>query len=164
MNLSGKKIYIASPLGFSEAGRFFMYERIIPLLAKSGIEVIDPWKLTPGHMIDNVIKINDTDERTRAWQSMNMLIGDNNRKGIERSDGLIAVLDGCDVDSGTAAEIGYAFALGKKITGYRGDFRYAGDNEGSTVNIQVEYFIYKSGGKIYSDLDGLLQNMEKFFI
>ena len=164
MALSGKKIYIASPFGFTEAGRFFMYERIIPFLANTGIEVIDPWKLTPQHLIDNVAGINNTDERIRAWQTMNMLIGENNRKGIEASDGLIAVLDGCDVDSGTAAEIGYAFALGKKIAGYRSDFRNAGDNEGSAVNIQVEYFIFKSGGKIFSNLDELLQNIDKIFI
>ena len=42
----------------------------------------------------------------------------------------MAVLDGTDVDSGTAAEIGYAFARGKLIVGYRGDFRLSADNEG----------------------------------
>ena len=67
----------------------------------------------------------------------------------------MAVLDGTDVDSGTAAEIGYAFARGKLIVGYRGDFRLSADNEGSTVNLQVEYFIRASGGTIverYEDL------------
>ena len=67
----------------------------------------------------------------------------------------VAVLDGTDVDSGTAAEIGYAFARGKLIVGYRGDFRLSADNEGSTVNLQVEYFIRASGGTIverYEDL------------
>ena len=67
----------------------------------------------------------------------------------------MAVLDGVDVDSGTAAEIGYAFARGKLIVGYRGDFRLSADNEGSVVNLQVEYFIRESGGTIverYQDL------------
>ena len=58
------------------------------------------------------------------------------------------MLDGTDVDSGTAAEIGYAFARGKNILGYRGDFRLSADNEGATVNLQVEYFIRESGGDI----------------
>jgi nucleoside 2-deoxyribosyltransferase len=65
------------------------------------------------------------------------------------------VLDGTDVDSGTAAEIGYAFAKGKPILGYRGDFRLAADNEGGVVNLQVEYFIRASGGDIITKLDGL---------
>ena len=64
----------------------------------------------------------------------------------------IAVIDGVDVDSGTAAEIGYAFARGKPIIGYRGDVRLAADNEGAVVNLQVEYFIRQSGGCIVRSL------------
>jgi nucleoside 2-deoxyribosyltransferase len=63
---------------------------------------------------------------------------------------MIAVLDGPDVDSGTAAEIGYAFARGKLVVGYRGDFRLSADNEGGIVNLQVEFFIRESGGDIVS--------------
>jgi uncharacterized damage-inducible protein DinB len=62
------------------------------------------------------------------------------------------VLDGVDVDSGTAAEIGYAFARGKPIVGYRGDLRLAADDEALTVNLQVEYFIRASGGDIVATL------------
>ena len=61
---------------------------------------------------------------------------------------VLANLDGQDVDSGTAAEIGYAFAKGKPIIGYRGDLRLSSDNVGSTVNLQVEFFIRESGGEI----------------
>ena len=67
---------------------------------------------------------------------------------------VLAVLDGTDVDSGTAAEIGYAFAKGRPILGYRGDFRLSADNEGSTVNLQVEYFITASGGTIFTSVPG----------
>jgi nucleoside 2-deoxyribosyltransferase len=62
------------------------------------------------------------------------------------------VLDGVDVDSGTAAEIGYAFAKGKPIVGYRSDMRLSADNEALMVNLQVEYFIRASGGDIVSTL------------
>ena len=65
------------------------------------------------------------------------------------------MLDGADVDSGTAAEIGYAFARGKPIVGYRGDVRLAGDNEAAVVNLQVEYFIRASGGTIVTRLSAL---------
>ena len=89
-------------------------------------------------------------------------IGNNNREAIDRCDLVFAVLDGVDVDSGTAAEIGYAFARGKAILGYRGDFRLSADNEGSTVNLQVEYFIRQSGGDIittFADLDEALDRL-----
>lgn len=65
---------------------------------------------------------------------------------------MLAVLDGPDADSGTVAEIGYAFARGKKIVGYRGDFRLAGDNVGSTVNLQVEHLIEASSGEVAATL------------
>ncbi len=68
---------------------------------------------------------------------------------------IVAVLDGTDVDSGTAAEIGYGFARGKVIIGYRGDFRIAAENEGAIVNLQVDYFIRASGGSIITAIADL---------
>jgi len=49
-----KKIYIASPFGFSESGRFFMYNELIPLLKNSSYQIIDPWKLTNSKKIDEI--------------------------------------------------------------------------------------------------------------
>ena len=71
-----------------------------------------------------------------------------NRSATDSCNAMVAVLDGQDVDSGTAAEIGYAFAKGKMIVGYRGDVRLSSDNIGCVVNLQVEYFIRESGGEI----------------
>jgi len=161
---SEKRIYIASPFGFSEAGRYFMYGKIIPLVQNLGVEVIDPWKLTPQHMIDRVKELQEGSGKAAAWRELNMIIGENNRRGIESSDGLFAVLDGCDVDSGTASEIGYAAALGKPVTAYRGDFRVSGDNPGSAVNLQVEYFIFKSGGRITVTIEEAMEEIKRIFI
>jgi nucleoside 2-deoxyribosyltransferase len=44
------------------------------------------------------------------------------------------------VDSGTAAEIGYAYGIGRRILGYRSDYRLSAENEGSLVNLQVEFY------------------------
>lgn len=55
-----------------------------------------------------------------------------------------------------AAEIGYAYAVGKRVVGYRGDFRLAADNIGSTVNLQVAYFIVASGGTIVTKSPDIL--------
>jgi nucleoside 2-deoxyribosyltransferase len=150
-----KKAYCASPLGFSEAGRVFLYEKLIPAIERSGITVIDPWKLTDESDMLAASSIQNRDERAAAWRRLNMIIGENNAKGIDEADLVIAVLDGSDVDSGTAAEIGYAYAKGKHVCGYRSDFRLSADNEGSTVNLQVEYFIHASGGSIASSLEQL---------
>jgi nucleoside 2-deoxyribosyltransferase len=145
-------IYLASPLGFSEAGRAFYYGKLIPSLQRQGHEVLDPWQLTDRQRIEAVAAMPYGEERRDAWRRLNAEIGHNNQAAIDRCDALLAVLDGTDVDSGTAAEIGYAFARGKPIIGYRGDFRLAADNEGSIVNLQVEYFIRQSGGGVIRSL------------
>ena len=80
-------------------------------------------------------------------------------ESIRNADGVVAILDGVDVDSGTAAEVGYAYALGKRIYGLRTDFRLAGDNAGSIVNLQVQYFIEASGGSVQTTVEGLLNEL-----
>ena len=149
------KIYLASPLGFSEAGRHFYTSVLIPFVAGLGYEILDPWALADSQKIDAVQRLPYGPEKRDAWTVLNREIGATNRAAIDAADAVVAVLDGVDVDSGTAAEIGYAFAKGKPILGYRGDFRLAADNEGSTVNLQVEYFIRQSGGDIIARVDDL---------
>ena len=127
------RVYVASPLGFTEAGREFSRTRLLPLIRAAGHDPVDPWALSasgPG-----------TD------------LGAVNRDALDAADLVLAVLDGPDVDSGTAAEIGYAFARGKRIVGYRSDLRRAGEHEGVRVNLQVEHFIRASGGAIVTTLD-----------
>ena len=146
------KIYMASPLGFSEAGRLFYDGTLIPEIVRLGFEVVDPWTLTDQAKMEAVQNMPYGQARRDAWRRLNVEIGGNNRAGIDHADMVLAVLDGTDVDSGTAAEIGYTFAKGKPILGYRGDFRLSADNDGSIVNLQVEYFIRQSGGDIISKL------------
>jgi nucleoside 2-deoxyribosyltransferase len=139
------KIYMASPLGFSEAGRSFYKDTLIRKVKRLRHKPVDPWTLTGKAKIDAVKNMPYGQKRRDAWRRLNVEIGDM----------VLAVLDGTDVDSGTAAEIGYAFAKGKPILGYRGDFRLSADNDGSTVNLQVEYFIRQSGGDIISSIKEL---------
>jgi hypothetical protein len=146
---------MASPLGFSQAGRHFYEGVLVPFVRSLGYEVLDPWALADAGRIVAVQAMPYGTARREAWRVLDREIGATNRAAIDAAHGVVAVLDGVDVDSGTAAEVGYAFARGKLIVGYRGDFRLSADNEGSTVNLQVEYFIRESGGTIvarYEDL------------
>ena len=150
------RIYLAGPLGFSEAGRHFYNVVLVPFVKGLGYEVLDPWTLTDSRKIRAVQGMPYGPAKREAWRTLNLEMGATNRAAIDAARGVVAVLDGPDVDSGTAAEIGYAFARGKLIVGYRGDFRLSADNEASIVNLQVEYFIRQSGGTIvsrYQDLE-----------
>ena len=146
------RIYLAGPLGFSEAGRAFVDAQLIPMLRAANCQAVDPFALTAPEAVAAIQALPPGVARVEAWRSLNRQIARRNLDEIRAADALLAVLDGVDVDSGTAAEIGCAFALGKPVVGYRGDFRLSADNEGSTVNLQVEFFIRESGGDIVARL------------
>ena len=150
---SKKRIYLAGPLGFSEAGKLF--NGVLAKRLSKRYNVIDPFKLTKKSKIQAILKLPRLDEQRDAWRLLNPQIGRGNQKAIDSCDVVLANLDGQDVDSGTAAEIGYAFAKGKPIIGYRGDLRLSSDNVGLTVNLQVEFFIRESGGEILSNASAI---------
>ncbi|MEH6823257.1 MAG: nucleoside 2-deoxyribosyltransferase [Motiliproteus sp.] len=154
------RIYLASPLGFSEVGRLFYYQQLIPALQQRGFELLDPWQLNDTAELQTALALTDLNAQRRELARLNTAIGRINAEAIDRCDWIVANLDGVDVDSGTAAEIGYGFARGKRIFGYRGDFRLSCDNLGSRVNLQVEYFIQASGGEIYTQFEQLLVALE----
>jgi nucleoside 2-deoxyribosyltransferase len=145
------RIYLANPLGFSEAGTRFIRDVISPALSGFG-EVVNPFDLIDKKKIEDVMRMPAGMGRIDAWRVLNAEIGKLNQDHIDNSEIVFAVLDGPDVDSGTASEIGYAYAKGKWIIGYRGDFRLSADNEGGVVNLQVEYFIRSSGGTIIFEI------------
>lgn len=56
--------------------------------------------------------------------------------GIDAADTLLAIVDGADPDSGTAWEVGYAYASGKPIVLLRTDIR-AGTGTADPVNAMI---------------------------
>jgi nucleoside 2-deoxyribosyltransferase len=159
-----QQLYLAGPYGFSEISLSGI-ERLKGILNQF-FKIIDPFQVSPT-LSQEIIQLEQQLSLTPfspqsylpanqiqiKLQQLNMTIGSKNAEFIANSAIIFAILDGSDVDSGTAAEIGYAYALKKPIFGYRNDFRYAGDNFGSRVNLQVEYFILASGGKIFRSID-----------
>lgn len=156
-----KQLYLAGPLGFSDAGRLFMYEKLIPAIHNAKYSVLNPW--TYGEeIIGSVLKMPEGEKKNKALDLANREIGSMNESLIKKCDGIIAVLDGTDVDSGTASEIGFGYGAGKTILGYRGDFRLSSENIMGKVNIQVQHFIYESGGEIVHSLNDLEEALEYF--
>jgi nucleoside 2-deoxyribosyltransferase len=150
------KLYVASPLGFSEAGRYFLKESFMPLLRKMNFEILDPWEVVMKQDTKEILKGAKSMPREQAIE-----IGKMNARMIREADAVLAVLDGPDVDSGVASEIGYACGVGKKILGYRGDFRLSTDIASCSVNIQVESFVKASGGELYTTLDDVMKSLSE---
>lgn len=69
--------------------------------------------------LDNLIDVMEPTLMARAIREANLEL-------IRRADAVIANLEpfrGCEPDSGTIFEVGYAAALGKRVVGYAADLR-----------------------------------------
>jgi nucleoside 2-deoxyribosyltransferase len=142
-----QRCYVASPLGFTEAGRRYQADVYLPALA-TVVDPVDPWTLTTVEEFAQARAAGR--ERELALE-----VGGRNAEAIRSCRLLVAQLDGQEVDSGTAAEVGYAAALGLTCFGWRSDLRQAGE-PGVRVNLQLESFIVASGGVIAASLEELL--------
>ena len=100
------KLYFAGPL-FTTPERTWNSEVVVALRA-AGHEIFLPQEQEPGKDAAGIFA---TD------------VG-----GIDWADGLVAIMDGPDPDSGTSWEVGYAYGTRKPIVLVRTDFRsMAGD-------------------------------------
>ena len=144
------RCYVASPLGFTDAGRIYYREHYLPALAQV-VEAVDPWSLTSNAEIS----------RARAAggeHEMALEIGRRNIEAIRSCSMLVAYLEGQEPDSGTVAEVGFAAGLGLLCFGLRTDARESGER-GVSVNLQVESFVVESGGRISGSLAELLDDL-----
>jgi nucleoside 2-deoxyribosyltransferase/predicted secreted protein len=114
------RVYLAAPL-FSEAERSFNTS-IARLLRLNLFDVHVPQEA--GDDSD----MRDVREQERLFSR--------NKTALEHSDIIVAIIDGADADSGTAWEMGYAFAQGKPVIALRTDFRRVGHHE--QVNLMLE--------------------------
>jgi nucleoside 2-deoxyribosyltransferase len=152
-------VYVASPLGFTEPMRHFYEAVLLPNVVAAGLDPLDPW--VGGASIAAALQVEEPAERRRALATANREVGAANVELIDRAAGVLAVLDGTDVDSGTAAEIGWAAARPIPIVGWRSDLRRSGDNEATVVNLQVEHFIERTGGTIETDLHAAVDALRR---
>ena len=114
------KIYLAAPL-FSEAEREFN-AKIAGILREKKYAV---------HLPQEVGDDSSTRDETETGR-----IFEYNLKALDECDIVVAVVDGADADSGTAWEIGYAYAVKKRVILLRTDFRRVGRSE--AVNLMLE--------------------------
>ncbi|MDV0445584.1 hypothetical protein MmiAt1_11690 [Methanimicrococcus sp. At1] len=134
-------IYLAGAL-FSEAERTFN-KNLQKMMLDSGFSVFLPQEDAE----DN------KDQRDDRNQSS---IFNNCFGGLQKSDLVVAVLEGVDVDSGTAWELGYAYAQKKPIIGIRTDFRI------QTPDERVNLMIQETLTEFVDNADDLKKALEKY--
>jgi nucleoside 2-deoxyribosyltransferase len=138
------KVFIAGPL-FSQAEREFNL-KVDEYLRGHGFETFLPQR-DVGRLDELLAK-----EGGRAYRA----IFEQDLKGLDQADAVVAILDGPDVDSGTAFEIGYAFAKGKPVIGLKTDMRvFAKDEELNNMIAQGIRALARNLDEVVSELKRL---------
>ena len=117
MTTTTPRAYVAGPL-FDEGERWWI-EQVDQLVAEAGFVTFLPHRDNPPKDEFNV----------RA-------IFENDKRGIDEADVVVANLNGVLTDDGTAWELGYAYAKGKYIIGLHTDWRMRFPHE--VVNLMME--------------------------
>jgi nucleoside 2-deoxyribosyltransferase len=135
-------LYLAGPI-FSDAETSWLRSLKSRLESQweNKVRIIWPFEITPKHSDDRPSEI------LRICAS-----------GLDEADWLVALLDGPQVDDGTAWEIGYFYhanAGGERIIAIRTDARCAGETSGVPVNT----LIAASCGMIVRSVDELLEHL-----
>jgi nucleoside 2-deoxyribosyltransferase len=135
------KVFLATPL-FNEAEREFNSE-IAKKLREKGFEV---WLAQEAPFIQ------------QGTHKEKKMIYEGDILALKECDMVVTVLDGMEVDSGVAYEMGYAKALGKPIIGLKTDYRTFSKME--KVNLMLEVSLIKICKSVDEIID-LLLGMKK---
>lgn len=130
-------IYIAGAL-FSQAEREFNL-KLQRMISEAGFSVFLPQEDAK----DNLDQRDDRNHLSIFNQCLS---------GLKKSDIVVAVLEGTDIDSGTAWEIGYAYAKGKPVIGLRTDFRIQTPGERVNLMIQESLTEYADSVEVLKDI------------
>jgi nucleoside 2-deoxyribosyltransferase len=110
------KIYLAGPL-FTTPEREFNVQLATRLRA-AGHEVFVPQEHPAADRTGKAIFVKDL-------------------AGLDWAEGVVAIMDGADPDSGTCWECGYAYATKKRVVLFRSDFRGSGDADDIAYNAML---------------------------
>lgn len=117
------KIYLAGPL-FSEAEQDWL-RGLKRQLQELGYDVLWPYELF------------NQDEVASWGDAASRRIKEGCRDVLEACDLVVALLDGTQIDDGTAWELGFAYAKGIPAVGIRTDARYCGETPGARINAMI---------------------------
>ena len=126
-----KKVYIAGPL-FDDHERSYL-EKISNILERNSFETFLPHR--DAGLVEGEFTI-----------KKKSIIFDTDMKYLESADIVVALLTGRDVDSGTSAEIGYAYALNKQLIGINA-------NNIKVLNNFI-WGLFEYGENIFESLEG----------
>ena len=118
-----KRIYLASPYGFSEQQKRDLLPAFVEKLTELGAEVWEPFA-----------RNNQVDFSEEGWAYK---VGQADLRDVRESDAIFAIVNGTPPDEGVMVELGAAIALGKPTFLFRDDFRRCTDSERYPLNLML---------------------------
>ena len=144
-----KKLYLASPYGFSKQTKKLLHE-FIDIFNDLNIEVYEPFERTK-----NLIQKEGEWAYGLARSNFNDLI---------ECDCIFAIVNGTPPDEGVMIELGIAIALKKEIFLFRDDFRNCSDSDQYPLNLMLFLGLPKDNWEKYyfESLEDITSNKKGF--
>ena len=118
-----KKIYLASPYGFSAQQKEHLLPVFVQIMEKMGAEVWEPFA-----------RNSEVDLEDESWAYR---VGQDDVRGLMACDAIFAIVNGTPPDEGVMVELGMAIALGKQIFLFRDDLRRYADSVRYPLNLMI---------------------------
>jgi nucleoside 2-deoxyribosyltransferase len=130
-----KKIYLASPYGFSAQQKEQLLPIFVEKLESLGVEVWEPFA-----------RNNQVDFSQEGWAFQ---VGQSDLRDVREADGIFAIVNGTPPDEGVMVELGAAIAWGKETFLFRDDFRRCTDSERYPLNLMLFTGLPEKGWEDY---------------
>jgi nucleoside 2-deoxyribosyltransferase len=136
-----KRIYLASPYGFSAQQKNTLLPEFVRILTELGAEVWEPFA-----------RNNQIDFSEEGWAYR---VGQADLRDVVESDAIFAIVNGTPPDEGVMVELGAAIALKKPTFLFRDDFRRCTDSERYPLNLMLFTGLAEASWKdsYYASLD-----------
>ncbi len=132
-----KKIYLASPYGFSEHWKNRLLPDFINVLEYMGVEVWEPFSRNSQKEYYSTPRSGGNNIKSSIFGSNAKNIAKKDAQDVRDCDAIFAIINGCPPDEGVMVELGIAIALGKPTFLFRDDFRRCADSAEFPVNLMI---------------------------
>ena len=129
-----KKLYLASPYGFSKQTKTLLHE-FISIFNDLNIEVFEPFE-----------RAKSLTQQEREWAYD---VARSNFQDLKKCDCIFAIVNGTPPDEGVMIELGIAMALKKEIFLFRDDFRNCSDSDEYPLNLMLFLGLPRNSWKKY---------------
>ena len=138
--MNRRRIYLASPYGFSAQWRRLLLPEFFTALESLGLEVWEPFA-----------RNGQVDLAQPGWAHR---VAQRDLRDVQDADALFAIVNGTPPDEGVMVELGAAIAMGKPTFLFRDDFRRCTDSEQYPLNLMLFAGLPAEGWErfVYADL------------